>query len=301
MTKTTQAWQQYWDSGAKESLINYEQHDEIKKFFTDAISSAPAKKSLIDLATGTGSLLRLLEDELGKAKIKAVDIVDIPEKTRAEISENVIFESGVNVTDLPYRKSSFDVAMSLFGLEYGGFREGITEVLRVLRKNGMFVGLVHSFDSALTSLAKKQIQESEIIKDVNIFGQFAKLLTKKKKLSKSDLKKLETLSARLHQARMLPDRQSTILPAIELCKIIYSSLDRKDVIHQHRIGQLNYAQQALEANISRLEHQLASVVTIQDLAWLEAECKNHDFELTITHLNSNNVKPGIGIVIQKAG
>ncbi len=106
--------------------------------------SATNPKSILDIATGTGDLAILLSKsnanrivgldlsagmlEVGKVKVKALGLSEKIEMIQGD-SEN-----------LPFQDNTFDAITVAFGVRnFENLEKGLSEILRVLKPNGIFV------------------------------------------------------------------------------------------------------------------------------------------------------------------
>ena len=99
------------------------------------------KSSVLDLCTGTGDLVKIIQKTHPKAKITAVDfsknMLDI---ARKQIKEVEFIEA--DVTDLPFEGNSFDFITISYGLRNIQDRaRAISEIYRLLKDDGKVLHL----------------------------------------------------------------------------------------------------------------------------------------------------------------
>jgi len=106
-------------------------------------------QTVLDVATGTGDLA-IAAAKLNPEKIVGIDISGEMLKYQAIKLKNKNLENLIELTlgdgeSLPFEESSFDVAMVAFGVRnFENLEQGLKEMYRVLKKNGIIVVLEFS-------------------------------------------------------------------------------------------------------------------------------------------------------------
>jgi SAM-dependent methyltransferase len=117
-----------------------------EKFF----STFDAGSKLLDLATGAGHVVRLAIEAAIRLKrnyeVHGVDLADIASLQRAGV-EGVAgaaqFHGKIDLNALPFENDVFDGVTSQFGIEYADRDVAIAEAVRVLRRGGRGIFLMH--------------------------------------------------------------------------------------------------------------------------------------------------------------
>lgn len=100
----------------------------------------PRGARVIDLGCGAGIVGRKLLGHRSDLQVTGVDWARVPTPSHA----NLDIHMSVSMESLPFGDSSFDAAVSLFGIEYGNIPETTAELARVLRPGALFSFLVHN-------------------------------------------------------------------------------------------------------------------------------------------------------------
>lgn len=106
----------------------------------------PLKARVLDLATGGGVVLELLQRGRGDLNLLGVDSV-----ARLPVRPGMALRGGISTEALPFADASFDAVTSRFGIEYGPLSAGGAEAGRVLRPGGMLVLVIHHDRSKVLS------------------------------------------------------------------------------------------------------------------------------------------------------
>lgn len=104
----------------------------------DLARALPPKTRVLDLATGGGIVLDLLQQ--GQSGLDLVGIDTAPQLPRRR---GMTLKGGISTDRLPFPDGSFGLVTSRFGIEYGSLEEGASEAGRVLRSGGHLCLLVH--------------------------------------------------------------------------------------------------------------------------------------------------------------
>lgn len=100
----------------------------------------PERASVLDLASGSGAVLRWLLEAKPDLDLVGVDLADPlpapPRGVRAMLG-------GVAMERLPFEPETFDAIVSQFGLEYGDLDASAAEAARVVRPGGTMALITH--------------------------------------------------------------------------------------------------------------------------------------------------------------
>lgn len=97
--------------------------------------------TLLDLCTGTGDLAGILKKEYPNARVIGVDFSENMLEIARKKHPNIEFLQ-TDVTHLPLEDESFDLCIISFGLRnIENMEKALTEIYRVLKKDGYFINL----------------------------------------------------------------------------------------------------------------------------------------------------------------
>jgi demethylmenaquinone methyltransferase/2-methoxy-6-polyprenyl-1,4-benzoquinol methylase len=131
---------------------NYDGLNRVISFGTDikwrkkvlAMVKATNPNTILDIATGTGDLA-ILMSETGASKIVGLDIsagmLEVGRKkiTEKKLSNKIEMILG-DAEEMPFEDNSFDAITVAFGVRnFETLEKGLSEILRVLKPNGIFV------------------------------------------------------------------------------------------------------------------------------------------------------------------
>ncbi len=149
MTTKSDYWSDYWQSDGKEGEVFVNSKGErpayIADYWSTQLELAPDSGSVLDIASGAGSIYESLTQER-RAKLslfasdlskKALDIL----LSRFPEAKAVVCSS----LEIPYESQSFDMVVSQFGVEYAGV-EAFREAARLVAPGGYLEILSHYQD-----------------------------------------------------------------------------------------------------------------------------------------------------------
>lgn len=109
------------------------------------LTEAKKPKSILDIATGTGDLAIQFAEKTDAEKIVGLDLSDgmlsvARKKVRGKpVAKKIEFIQGDSEA-LPFEDNSFDAITVSFGIRnFENLEQGLAEIFRVLRKDGIFV------------------------------------------------------------------------------------------------------------------------------------------------------------------
>jgi len=148
-------WTLYWQADRLDSADAVRSADDyrvIRSCWHDFAAELGAGASIVDLATGNGSVPAALLAANDTLKITGIDRADIdPARYLGSPGAlaGVDFQGGVDLCELPFADGSFDAATSQFGIEYAALPEALSEAVRVLKPGGHLQFLMHCEDSVI--------------------------------------------------------------------------------------------------------------------------------------------------------
>ena len=168
LERRKQAWSSYWASGNIDSCVGglVERRDgAIRNFWASVVSDLPDTVDCLDIATGNGSLPRLMLDIRQQAiRIDAVDVASLrPQWADRSTQESVRFHPGVAMEALPFADHSYDLVTSQFGIEYGQWPQALNEALRVCRPAGTLAFVMHHADSRVVCMGQAESAHQQFL------------------------------------------------------------------------------------------------------------------------------------------
>jgi ubiquinone/menaquinone biosynthesis C-methylase UbiE len=174
----SEAWSVYWQNNHQESCIakgNTEDNfilSDIWRCFSLQLSHC---STVLDLATGNGSVARRLIQFNKSLKVTAVDRASIDPKKYTDANvllSTVHFIPDINIQKLPFDDCVFDAVTSQFGLEYSNLSLSTPELVRVLKHKGQFLFVIHHDNSEVVIPAKVKIKEFNLLLASGLLDNF---------------------------------------------------------------------------------------------------------------------------------
>ena len=107
---------------------------------------------LLDLACGTGAVMRALRHGNRDLELTGVDYAELP-KTR---SKSMRLVGSTDIADLPFEDGRFDGLTSQFGIEYADIAAVAPEIARVAKPGATLQFIVHHADSPIVEQNRKR-------------------------------------------------------------------------------------------------------------------------------------------------
>lgn len=164
---TSAAWQRLWATGAEDSFGQTTGDPPASAHWASWFASLPSAASVLDLASGSGALLRrfLASNDDAQSHCHGVDVVpDQPswlDQLTSSQRQRVSFTGGVSVSQLPFESAKFDAVISQFGIEYADLARALPEALRVLKPEGRLGLLMHHQESRPATLARAELGHAQ--------------------------------------------------------------------------------------------------------------------------------------------
>lgn len=167
MTEPKQAaWTGYWlgagrDSGCLPGAPK-PLNDALAGFWAELAGLLPQGGQLLDIATGSGAVVRAL-------LALRPDLVTIGIDSAALPASDLDLRGSIDATALPFADASFDAASSQFGIEYCA-APALAEAARVLRPGGHLAFVVHC--STSPAVAHNRARRAALVglRDAGIFA-----------------------------------------------------------------------------------------------------------------------------------
>jgi SAM-dependent methyltransferase len=159
-------WTRHWATGAAHSCAGSYTDTyggAIAGFWAELHAGTAAGARVLDIATGSGALPRLLLN-LRPALDLRIDAVDLAEPAAAWLrslpaaqAARVHFHAGIGAEHLPFADGAFDLVLSQYGLEYADMALASAELLRVRAPRGRIGLVMHDVESRPVRLAAVEI------------------------------------------------------------------------------------------------------------------------------------------------
>jgi len=180
----SEPWTLYWQSDrldSAEAMQSADDSEAIHAFWRSLAAATPAGGTVIDLATGNGTVPAALLGENPDLLVTGVDMADIdPLRFLSEPGPlgSVDFRGNIDICSLPFDAGSFDAATSQFGIEYTPLQQTIPEVVRVIVNDGVVQFLMHHASSEILGPAATRRGEMEaLLADDGILQKLAVYVT----------------------------------------------------------------------------------------------------------------------------
>lgn len=158
------AWSLYWQGKPLNSCITNEYKEDgliLERCWTDFVDDLDANASVVDLATGNGSVLMCLVKHRPDLQYIGVDFAELSPESHfvGDLSRKVSFITKTDIAQLPFDSDSIDAITSQFGFEYSSVFDAAHEMVRVLKTGAKFQLILHHNESEiLKSSARRQLE-----------------------------------------------------------------------------------------------------------------------------------------------
>ncbi|MCA1748869.1 MAG: class I SAM-dependent methyltransferase [Sphingomonadales bacterium] len=177
---------------------------------------------MIDIATGTGAVLRAIGSARDDLDLLGVDYARLPEPAPAKM--RLLGE--IRVEHLPFDDGAFDGITSQFGFEYAERRAAAGEIVRVARPGAPVQLVVHHVDSPILLQNRKRRRAIEACRENRLTE-----LARRALMPAGDTGALDRAAAELEKA--FPDQIAVReIPAALREAVAARSAERIDAIEQ---------------------------------------------------------------------
>lgn len=159
-----EVWTRYWAGGRSESFAAEAGGFDPGPFWRDYFAGFADGAKLLDLATGGGHVVRLaLAIAAGRNlgyEIHGADLADIAPVRHALGATRLStlrLHSNVDLGALPFADAFFDGITSQFGIEYADREAAAKEAVRVLKRGGSGLFLLHHAGSVIAEAAAARL------------------------------------------------------------------------------------------------------------------------------------------------
>lgn len=143
------AWDGYWSRGAPGCLPDADPRfgRALETLWRDFAARLPRGAKLLDLATGSGAVLRAIATDGPRLDLTGVDSsLALP-----RAPGGIRLKAGVAMERLPFGDRRFDAITSQFGIEYGDVGKAAPEAARVLKPGGALRLVIHHAEGPIVT------------------------------------------------------------------------------------------------------------------------------------------------------
>ncbi|WP_395374186.1 class I SAM-dependent methyltransferase [Marinicella sp. W31] len=170
-TLSADKWSQYWQKGTittfhKKFENNYD--GSIKKHWDDEFSRLSTDAQVIDLATGNGALLGLLNQYASSEQYRiaatGVDFADLHAEFFEDFSALELTlkqRTAIEQTDLP--DNHYDLAISQYGFEYADCIAAVDELSRICKPQCRISFIMHNQESQIVREGFQSLEQIELV------------------------------------------------------------------------------------------------------------------------------------------
>lgn len=138
----------------------------LARLWQDFAAHLPDGTRLLDVATGTGAVLRTMAAAATGLELVGVDYARLPATGRSDIT--LIGETAIET--MPFPDAHFDGVTSQFGFEYGDRPRAVAEVARVTRPGARLQFIVHHADSPIVGQNRQRLRAIEACQTAKLVG-----------------------------------------------------------------------------------------------------------------------------------
>ncbi|MEM9054845.1 MAG: class I SAM-dependent methyltransferase [Pseudomonadota bacterium] len=199
MTNTSDNWDTYWqgkETGTQKAPQDAARDVELRAFWRDALAPLDRDGALLDLACGSGVVLKTAKD-LGFADLYGVDLsgsaIAALHQFMPDVQGHVASAAATGLPD-----ARITTITSQFGFEYAGAETAAKECARLLAPGGHIIAVVHMVDGAIYRDAQNFVHHTKVIAQSRYIETSKDMF---KALAAEDQAKLQTALNKLAHAR----------------------------------------------------------------------------------------------------
>lgn len=150
--ESAKSWERYWDGSDSAAAFSSggASHPLIDRFWRDFFGQAEfldMPLRLLDVATGTGSVVGVASQVLSSLEVHCVDISrSALQAVKQRFPQTQVYCMDASALEFP--DASFDIVSSQFGVEYAG-KDALLDAAAKVADNGWLAMLVHTEDSGI--------------------------------------------------------------------------------------------------------------------------------------------------------
>lgn len=225
MKSKNAGWRDYWKMDRPASCVAARETagTEIELWWQSWFSELPTGSRVLDIATGNGIVLAYAA-QAAEARgiflqLTGVDLADIDPVRYLSAPpaglRDARFMGGVAAESLPFQSESFEFVVSQYGLEYADLARALSELERVLRRDGRFRWLAHSGESEVVRQNSNQHREVDFLL-----------------ASKGVVRSMESLIERISQRHSTQSAMTSLAAAMRSAEIFCREYPPADMVQE---------------------------------------------------------------------
>jgi len=160
-------WSVFWRQGHSTTFGDYFKQGyvgAIAEWWQSHVNALQPDFAVLEVGCGNCSLLPALAKS-GKpgsyigVDLASVDVSEVARQNLAATTIDVVVHSETPAEDIPEADACFDIAASVFGVEYSDLDRSLVEIYRVLKPGGKFLALLHHDGSIVTTMSRRALSE----------------------------------------------------------------------------------------------------------------------------------------------
>ena len=161
-------WSSFWQQGHSTTFGHFFRsgyEGAVKDWWIALLEPYSPSADILDIGCGNGALVIPTLEVLRAGSYSGVDLakVEFSAPAKAKRNSNPNFDAELfgqtPAESLPFEDDSFDLASSIYGIEYSDITQSTAEIYRVLRKQGKFQALMHASESVITDMTARALGE----------------------------------------------------------------------------------------------------------------------------------------------
>jgi ubiquinone/menaquinone biosynthesis C-methylase UbiE len=161
-------WSSFWQQGHSTTFGHFFRggyEGAVKDWWVALLEPYSPSADILDIGCGNGALVIPTLEVLSRGSYSGVDLakVEFSAPAKAKRNANPGFDAELfgqtPAESLPFEDNSFDLASSIYGIEYSDITQSTAEIYRVLRKQGKFQALMHASESVITEMTARALGE----------------------------------------------------------------------------------------------------------------------------------------------
>ena len=161
-------WSSFWQQGHSTTFGHFFRdgyEGAVRDWWIALLKPYSPSADILDIGCGNGALVIPTLEVLSRGSYSGVDLakVEFSAPAKAKRNANPGFDAELfgqtPAESLPFEDNSFDLASSIYGIEYSDITQSTAEIYRVLRKQGKFQALMHASESVITDMTARALGE----------------------------------------------------------------------------------------------------------------------------------------------
>lgn len=258
--QSSKVWDDYWQYQTTSNSFASEYGDGegpygvVARAWLDAFANILPQHTILDLGSGSGALLNLLSTKVPDIEFGKWINVDYANVKPLATAANTVEWVKADFTALNIDSGAMDHVFSMFGFEYANAKKACSELIRVLKGDGIATLMCHHPESMITTQSKISMAAHRVISNDKIFH-----LPKKVQVSDISHIRRHCLSRLMYQLDHSPATHADDIKLIgnKIHQALHASNDPHQVV-----GFLQQVEHNLALYTERLAQQVASAQNV---------------------------------------